>query len=722
MKKKYMMELNKYELNKYKFKLNTFAYFLILLLIIIIKSRISNVLNPQFFAEDGTIFFSQQYGHLLPQLFIPYAGYLHFLIRLVAYFASFFDTLYAPLIYEGAAIIISTAIMTYFIKKSLHIFNPIMIIFSFAFAITNGEEFGSITYILWFCQILLFILIIYPSSANEKLVQRVLNLSLILILALTGPFSLFLSLILILIYLVSLMKPSKTILRDIFSIKQHIRLSRVICLFIGTFIQCFYIFYFSHYFPSNPSRIHFDLAHLLNLLKIISYGLEFRLFGYTLFPLIFPIFLFIFLLISLSNKSLTSEQRGIIILFLLFSFFGIISVSFAGNVWDMNTMKSFGGDRYFFLFKMLFWVLFPLFLNSISPFFTTKKSLYLSIFFLILIAAMNHFNISRWKFDNYDWKIENSVIKNNITSVKVPINPPGWYIEINKNNWKTISNNLHLVNNPTSYTIESITLNNRKPLCSLLYTTKTALSGNMSLPLLNNQKVEIVLPDGIPQGIINQVSILQGNYCNTANGILKVKVCSNNNCSQGERPLSQSKDNSFFAIPLAIPLNNPKGKVILTIEHINSTKPVAIWLYPSLNDFPQIIKTNRKEINNKAAQISFNYEPPSKLEIPINSGSSDNSIQISGWAVDSIAKNADSGVIAVIDNKYFYPLQNGIQRLDVSSAFNNPNYEYSGFSGSIPFSRLDFGTHTLTLRIINNKKTGYYESSPIKLFIENSLK
>jgi hypothetical protein len=35
---------------------------------------------------------------------------------------------------------------------------------------------------------------------------------------------------------------------------------------------------------------------------------------------------------------------------------------------------------------------------------------------------------------------------------------------------------------------------------------------------------------------------------------------------------------------------------------------------------------------------------------------------------------------------------------------------------------LDSGKHILTLRIINSDETGYYESKPIELNIENKLK
>ncbi|WP_287005437.1 hypothetical protein, partial [Desulfurella sp.] len=45
------------------------------------------------------------------------------------------------------------------------------------------------------------------------------------------------------------------------------------------------------------------------------------------------------------------------------------------------------------------------------------------------------------------------------------------------------------INQITSYTIESVTLNNSKPLYNLSYTIQTVSSGNIPLPLLNNQTV-----------------------------------------------------------------------------------------------------------------------------------------------------------------------------------------------------------------------------------------
>ncbi|AWB09766.1 hypothetical protein TDSAC_0390 [Thermodesulfobium acidiphilum] len=144
---------------------------------------------------------------------------------------------------------------------------------------------------------------------------------------------------------------------------------------------------------------------------------------------------------------------------------------------------------------------------------------------------------------------------------------------------------------------------------------------------------------------------------------------------------------SYYAF--AIDLNQPTSYTIESIT-LNNTKP----LY----------------------NLSQNPTPPTDINLTKND--KNDIIQISGWAVDSVAKNADRGVIAVIDNKYFYPLGSGVQRPDVSKAFNNSNYEYSGFSGSIPLNELSYGKHILTLRIINYDETGYYESKPIELNIE----
>ena len=46
--------------------------------IVIISRRPDAILNPQFWAEDGSVFYAQAYNKgIINSLFLPYAGYLH---------------------------------------------------------------------------------------------------------------------------------------------------------------------------------------------------------------------------------------------------------------------------------------------------------------------------------------------------------------------------------------------------------------------------------------------------------------------------------------------------------------------------------------------------------------------------------------------------------------------------------------------------------------------
>lgn len=76
-------------------------------LAIVFARRPDTLLNPQFFAEDGKIWFGEAYnGGWLAALFVPYAGYLQTLPRLAAGLALLVPFRFAPLLMNtlGAAI------------------------------------------------------------------------------------------------------------------------------------------------------------------------------------------------------------------------------------------------------------------------------------------------------------------------------------------------------------------------------------------------------------------------------------------------------------------------------------------------------------------------------------------------------------------------------------------------------------------------------------------
>lgn len=89
---------------KYSRYLNFFIIFIVSFIILFLR-RTDAFLNPQFWAEDGTIFYAQAYNlGIAKSLVLPYSGYLHMLPRLVAGLSQFVSLNSAPLLFNSVAI------------------------------------------------------------------------------------------------------------------------------------------------------------------------------------------------------------------------------------------------------------------------------------------------------------------------------------------------------------------------------------------------------------------------------------------------------------------------------------------------------------------------------------------------------------------------------------------------------------------------------------------
>lgn len=114
--------------------------------------------------------------------------------------------------------------------------------------------------------------------------------------------------------------------------------------------------------------------------------------------------------------------------------------------------------------------------------------------------------------------------------------------------------------------------------------------------------------------------------------------------------------------------------------------------------------------NTHLAIDTINGHPltQNKSPIIIDSGS-ENTITVTGWAIDKQAQKIAGGVLVSVDRKIDIPAFYGIERPDVANAFKDDKYHFSGFSASFAVSILKKGRHTLSLKIINAAKNGYYE-------------
>lgn len=133
--------------------------------------------------------------------------------------------------------------------------------------------------------------------------------------------------------------------------------------------------------------------------------------------------------------------------------------------------------------------------------------------------------------------------------------------------------------------------------------------GNTPLVLMPGQKVEDAFkaPDS-PSGkyAITGLNIFQGNYNNTADGILQVTLCAQQQqCVTGASNLRKSRNNAMFYIPFAKTLTVTNSTLLsLTIHHIGGTRPEALWLWPGDPSQPQQIKDQTgRVLSDKSLQM-----------------------------------------------------------------------------------------------------------------------
>jgi hypothetical protein len=106
------------------------------------------------------------------------------------------------------------------------------------------------------------------------------------------------------------------------------------------------------------------------------------------------------------------------------------------------------------------------------------------------------------------------------------------------------------------------------------------------------------------------------------------------------------------------------------------------------------------------------FNPQQTRPILINSDKQE-TITISGWAVDKQANGAALAVFVTLDGKLDIPALYGGDREDVANAFKNPNFRYSGFVASFASSILSKGTHTLSLKIVAADGIHFYYAQQV---------
>src|SRR6266481_9192919 len=145
------------------------AYFAVSFLILFSR-RPDAILNPQFYAEDGTYWYADAYHFGLRCLFMPEAGYLHTVPRLVALFTLLFPLAVAPLIMNICALFVQILPVSLFLSARVRsIPLPIRLLGSFLYlALPNSAEIhANTTNIQWHLALVVLLVLLAPDESSR---------------------------------------------------------------------------------------------------------------------------------------------------------------------------------------------------------------------------------------------------------------------------------------------------------------------------------------------------------------------------------------------------------------------------------------------------------------------------------------------------------------------------------------------------------------------------
>jgi len=146
------------------------------------------LLNPQLWAEDGSIFLVQNEQYGLGAWLRPYMGYLHLIPRIVAWAAGFADPRWIPAIYSGAAFGIWAAVIARCWSPRLELPAKSWLALPFLLAPHTGETLVVLTNVQWVTAFVLVQQTFMRAPATRR--GQMLELGLVALVGLTGPFSL----------------------------------------------------------------------------------------------------------------------------------------------------------------------------------------------------------------------------------------------------------------------------------------------------------------------------------------------------------------------------------------------------------------------------------------------------------------------------------------------------------------------------------------------------
>jgi hypothetical protein len=162
--------------------------FLLAALLILILRKPEALFAAQLWAEDGPIFLKQEHDFGPAAMFIPYAGYLCMLQRLVAFAAGFAPLLWIPTVYAWASFFIFAgvcAVILFSSRLSISDLSRMAWVATLVLVPHSGEVYLNLTNAPWITITLLIVFLLSRPALTRN--QWIADALLLALLGLTGP-------------------------------------------------------------------------------------------------------------------------------------------------------------------------------------------------------------------------------------------------------------------------------------------------------------------------------------------------------------------------------------------------------------------------------------------------------------------------------------------------------------------------------------------------------
>jgi len=100
---------------------------------------------------------------------------------------------------------------------------------------------------------------------------------------------------------------------------------------------------------------------------------------------------------------------------------------------------------------------------------------------------------------------------------------------------------------------------------------------------------------------------------------------------------------------------------------------------------------------------------PEHTTLYVINSSQQETIMVTGWAVDKQVNDVASAVFITIDGSIDIPCLYGRDRQDVAEAYRNSKFRLSGFVATFGSSILSKGKHTISLKIVSKDRIHFYQ-------------